>query len=1301
MPQVPDDSDVGNLMLAASTAFGWAQMGMIYQSDDVWSTGVHSTISAVFAAQSTVALSFHSGIIAKGSTQAITDVVAAELQRTHLRPIIVVLNSATLLPLLCNSMVSQGFQKAGYAQLSIDTSYACALTHPTQFIGSLSFTNEVPSSALLKEYLSDVQNASYCPSHDHFEFAFSPYGYDGVYAVARALQDTLEDSVCGGAADNACSVLPGSTAFQLKLREKLLGSSLTGVTGALTLTACPGVDYTRDDLGLADGVQCGDRAQFNRKMINWDGTNWNKVASVSSTRRATSITGLTGVTFLGGTSSVPLAYQEPDPCIPGFVLANGLCNICPSGTFTDQLNALSCIACPGLLYSIQLGSTGCTQCPENAVCYGGNDVQVSAGYWGPNQTGSTSNVSGPYYKCYAPSKRCKGWTNSTVGNFRDANSACATGYRGIVCGECADGYGKSGTTCVQCNVRSGMSEAGLVILTLVGVLLIAALVVYLMHRRNRSRETLVNSAKGIYDTLCTIGKQPAGSVSAADISQAISNYKATRDEFGLGRVDSGSKLSSDYYVVEVLDESCLEFLHQFVDDYAKRPPEGVQGDWMDFDRFMAMLKLSKDPFMVIRIITRVYQVQSETYANHDLQGRQEDVHRQMCVLIVDLLDKDGDGKISCQELEEVVHDSQVDFGGGWSTDFADHSRMGPLRIFEDVCKQLRSHERKAAEMQQSIASLMLDTHGESVVAQADQALRQAALEQLSSTAQGLSDDAIADHSQKQLETRTVIQLQRFINSVVAAGRRLHELDMFVRTERSKRSVTALHLIRLAVHEHQDQDGYVSVDGLLATVLKESERSSLLEVRTTLRAIIEAASPAYERRLWFQHARLQKTLLAVRNSQAARPASKAEPPIVKRLMDQAKELKKREYDNRKAMQAFLLVNKHRHTSEGDEEKEEPEFHPNHLEALKGQFKIVISHFQILSALDSAIVIDWPDSVVEMCDSLRVFLIDFHGIFGVGCWGGGDSEPMRVLFICLTVLGVVVLAGYLVATKIFKQDPEATRTEIVEYGNFGLFLIYPATALAAMQVFECRNIEGEYYKTSDISTICFDSGWVEDATLASLVILVFVVGYPVFLLLALTRNRHLLYVRVADAFTDEVNKFRLRYSWIFDRYAEECYYWEITEMSRKLLLTCVVIFISPGESTQIAYALAVSLFFLVLQATFRPFSNYSENLLQLYCVAMITVTMIYGMLVVQNEDSLALSVIVLGGNVLVVVWFALITINETVPEIWARRQLYWRRIRILLGCVHPEEEAFKRSMFHDAACSAGDVDSEDDEEGLVDL
>jgi hypothetical protein len=55
---------------------------------------------------------------------------------------------------------------------------------------------------------------------------------------------------------------------------------------------------------------------------------------------------------------------------------------------------------------------------------------------------------------------------------------------------------------------------------------------------------------------------------------------------------------------------------------------------------------------------------------------------------------------------------------------------------------------------------------------------------------------------------------------------------------------------------------------------------------------------------------------------------------------------------------------------------------------------------------------------------------------------------------------------------------------------------------------------------------------------------------------------------------------RLGFIYERYLPEYYWWEVVEMTRKFLLTGLVLFLAPGSIAQLAMALLMGAYFMAV-------------------------------------------------------------------------------------------------------------------------
>lgn len=98
---------------------------------------------------------------------------------------------------------------------------------------------------------------------------------------------------------------------------------------------------------------------------------------------------------------------------------------CVIGEIYDY-SSNTCRACPKGTFSFEIFSGSCENCFENAICNGGNEIIIPAGYWRAN------NYSKNVYKCDRNLNLCKG----------GINSSCEAGYYGNLCEVCQSKNGQ-------------------------------------------------------------------------------------------------------------------------------------------------------------------------------------------------------------------------------------------------------------------------------------------------------------------------------------------------------------------------------------------------------------------------------------------------------------------------------------------------------------------------------------------------------------------------------------------------------------------------------------------------------------------------------------------------------------------------------------------------------------------------------------------------------------------------------------------------------------------------------------------
>ena len=138
---------------------------------------------------------------------------------------------------------------------------------------------------------------------------------------------------------------------------------------------------------------------------------------------------------------------------------------------------------------------------------------------------------------------------------------------------------------------------------------------------------------------------------------------------------------------------------------------------------------------------------------------------------------------------------------------------------------------------------------------------------------------------------------------------------------------------------------------------------------------------------------------------------------------------------------------------------------------------------------------------------------------------------------------------------------------------------------------------YYLKMDYSLKCFDKTY-NKYVIAAYVGSIYPVLFPLFIVVV----RYFLYYRrhiKNSALNPQPKRFEIveGMRFIYENYNERCWYWEIVETIRKLILTSCLSLIGAEGRTYIGMVAMASGFYAVAHAQARPIPDKFEHLLQL--------------------------------------------------------------------------------------------------------
>jgi len=278
----------------------------------------------------------------------------------------------------------------------------------------------------------------------------------------------------------------------------------------------------------------------------------------------------------------------------------------------------------------------------------------------------------------------------------------------------------------------------------------------------------------------------------------------------------------------------------------------------------------------------------------------------------------------------------------------------------------------------------------------------------------------------------------------------------------------------------------------------------------------------------------------------------------------------------------------------------------------------------------------------------------GMLGLDCIGHISFYTQLLNYFLLPILAAGALGLCVLAMVLIAEATNDTREEIdysLDYSydpmSFGwkkmmllLFFIYPGTTQIMLAQFKCLEVEGKHYLEADLSLECYNQDWAFHAVVAGCGVLIYTMGVPLFIYTLLTRNRYKLY---------SSRKFHARYSFVYVRFESQYYFYELCEMTRKVALGGLVMFIASGTMFQICSAILFAVIFLVMHIKLQPFKQDIDDDIQSVALISTFLTLISAILLRAEEGGAFVTIFVLTINFSTLAFGLWAIIFDTIPSV----------------------------------------------------
>jgi len=219
-------------------------------------------------------------------------------------------------------------------------------------------------------------------------------------------------------------------------------------------------------------------------------------------------------------------------------------------------------------------------------------------------------------------------------------------------------------------------------------------------------------------------------------------------------------------------------------------------------------------------------------------------------------------------------------------------------------------------------------------------------------------------------------------------------------------------------------------------------------------------------------------------------------------------------------------------------------------LGGIIRILVGHLQMLAIFHASMPhVAWPPLIRYLSQMAVVLNLNLIHLVPVGCLMDGMDSFYGTFSLTVAIPAAVWMilackAGIEQGSLCRRHDGQKQITDRqVKTFIWIIYLMYPFICSTVLQLFNCREIEGTWFISADVSLVCYDDTYFLYAYVGLAAFAMYVVGIPFVLYLILKHNEDKLW---SDSHTME------RYGVLYLPYKEDRWSAELVEMVRKLML-----------------------------------------------------------------------------------------------------------------------------------------------------
>jgi hypothetical protein len=305
-------------------------------------------------------------------------------------------------------------------------------------------------------------------------------------------------------------------------------------------------------------------------------------------------------------------------------------------------------------------------------------------------------------------------------------------------------------------------------------------------------------------------------------------------------------------------------------------------------------------------------------------------------------------------------------------------------------------------------------------------------------------------------------------------------------------------------------------------------------------------------------------------------------------------------------------------------------PIFLRTLQGKGLIIIEYTQILGSFlwGQVYTTPWPANMNGLLSLSSFINLDLMSIPGIALTcNKADGAFYQMWIAAITVPAALVtlfaLINRLIGPHLSEQHaddtvsiptarggPDAVRVQRLRFSAacwraalWCCIALYSGVSRTIVKAFQCTDIDGEAFLTADLSQKCSGRTYSTVYAFSVIFTLLYVIGFPLWLLLLLHRKRH-------DP------KWVMRFSFLVVPFKSSKWMWFPFTLMYNTLLTDVLMFIDRGGVAQAALGMVMLLLGLATLVVQRPFRLGSDFLAAISAHSCLFITSVAGLAQVAN-------------------------------------------------------------------------------------